>query len=255
MDTNRVVVVTGGVSGIGRAVVGEFVNRGDQVIVFDRVGDPQDLPAGVDLVVGDVTDPDDNRRAVATAMDRYGRLDVFVGNAGVHDGGLGLLDLDLEQAAAISRKVFDVNVMGYLLGARAAADALVRSRGCMVFTLSDASFVVRGNGAGIGYTIAKHAALGLVRHLAGELAPDVRVNAVAPGGVVTGLQAVEAEGRGSSDVFAAPEDIAAAVREFNPLGVVLSPQQVAAAYVFLASSAALGMTGEVLRCDGGLSVR
>jgi 2,3-dihydroxy-2,3-dihydrophenylpropionate dehydrogenase len=124
----------------------------------------------------------------------------------------------------------------------------------MTFTLSDASYVVSGTGAGVAYTTSKHAGLGLVRHLASELAPRVRVNAVAPGGVITGLRAQRPDGS-QSGLFVDPEATESAIASFNPLGVVLTPEQLAELYLFLASPQATGMTGEVLRPDGGLSVR
>jgi 2,3-dihydroxy-2,3-dihydrophenylpropionate dehydrogenase len=251
--TPRCVLVTGGTSGIGRAVVEEFVRLGDRVVVLDR-DEASDLADIATIVVGDVCRPDDNERAVQVALERYGQLDVFVGNAGIHDGGLGLLDLTAHELADIVRRVFEVDVMGYLLGARAAAKPLVASGGCMVFTLSDASFVVNGVGAGVGYSVAKHAALGLVRHLAATLAPDVRVNAVAPGGVVTGLRKA-AVGEGLQPLFDDPGQVESQVRSLNPLGRMLTADQIAPLYSFLASPAAAGMTGEVLRPDGGLSVR
>ncbi|WP_399096457.1 SDR family oxidoreductase [Streptomyces sp. BBFR2] len=245
-----VAVVTGGASGIGRAVVADLAAHGYRVVVLDR-GAPEE-PAGdrVRWVAGDVRDPEANDSVVKVALSRFGRLDLFVGNAGVHDGGAGVRDLDGAALSALAGHVLDVNVVGYLLGARAAAGPLTDSGGAMVFTLSDASFLVRGNGAGLAYAAAKHAALGVVRHLAADLAPAVRVNAVAPGGVVTGLRTVD--GR---PVFADAGDIGAKVREFNPLGVMLSAERIAPLYRFLASSEAAGMTGEVLRPDGGLAVR
>jgi 2,3-dihydroxy-2,3-dihydrophenylpropionate dehydrogenase len=249
-ERSPVAVVTGGASGIGRAVVSDLTAHGYRVAVLD-IGVPEDRDAdGVQWVAGDVRDPDAHRRAVEVARSRFGGLDLFVGNAGVHDGGFGVRDLPGAELAELARHVLDVDVVGYLLGARAAAEALADSGGSMVFTLSDASYLVDGNGAGIAYTAAKHAALGVVRHLAADLAPSVRVNAVAPGGVVTGLRT--ADGR---RVFTGAEEITAAVRAFNPLGVVLSADQVAPLYRFLASPAAAGMTGEVLRPDGGLAVR
>ncbi|WP_147116245.1 SDR family oxidoreductase, partial [Pseudonocardia sulfidoxydans] len=99
-----------------------------------------------------------------------------------------------------------------------------------------------------------HAALGLVRHLAADLAPRVRVNAVAPGGVITGLRAVDADG-GVRNVFIDPDGVREQVRRLNPLGLALTPEQLAESYLFLAGAGASGMTGEVLRPDGGLSVR
>lgn len=250
----RTVVLTGGTSGIGRAVVDEFVRLGDTVVVLDRDEPTDDLADVATVVIGDVCDPADNQRAVATALDLTGSLDVFVGNAGIHDGGAGIRDLDGDDLIEITRRVFEVDVVGYLMGAKAAVDALVAAHGCMIFTLSDAAFVVRGVGAGIGYAIAKHGALGLVRHLASDLAPDVRVNAVAPGGVLTGLRAA-IPGSSTRPSFRDPEAVRSAVRNLNPLGTMLTAEQVAPLYTFLASPAAMGMTGEVLRPDGGLTVR
>ncbi|WP_414170505.1 SDR family oxidoreductase [Streptoverticillium reticulum] len=254
-EREPVAVVTGGASGIGRAVVADLAAHGYRVAVLDRDvpghGDGDREDAGrVRWVAGDVRDPDAHDRVVDIALSLFGGLDLFVGNAGVHDGGIGVRDLAGAELAEVARHVLDVDVVGYLLGARAAAGALADSRGSMVFTLSDASYLVRGNGAGIAYAAAKHAALGVVRHLAADLAPSVRVNAVAPGGVVTGLRTVDGH-----RVFAGAEEVTATVRGFNPLGVVLQAEQVAPLYRFLASSLAEGMTGEVLRPDGGLAVR
>lgn len=248
------VVVTGGSSGIGRAVVELFAADGFGVVVLDQRPPDGDLPDNVTTVVGDVTSAADNEAAVAAAIDSYGRLDVFVGNAGIHDGGLRLEDRSSDDLVAVARQVFEVDVLGYLRGAKAAAADLRESGGCMIFTLSDASFVVDGNGAGVGYVTAKHAGLGLVKHLAADLAPRVRVNAVAPGGTITGLRAVD-PGGSDRPVFADADRIRHQVREFAPLELALSPEQIAPCYRFLASDAATGMTGEVLRPDGGLDVR
>lgn len=251
----RVAVVTGGCSGIGRSVVWDFAGHGYEVVVLDRCEPVDPLPRRATLVLGDVCDPSDDERAIGTALDRHGRLDVLVGNAGIHDGGVRLRDLPAAELAALTRRVLDVDLVGYLLAARAAVEPLAATGGAMVFTLSDASFVVRGNGAGVAYAAAKHAALGLVRHLAADLAPRIRVNAVAPGGVVTGLRAATTEDAATRAVFGDPQAIERTIREFNPLGVVLTPGQLAPLYRFLAGPDAAGMTGEVLRPDGGLRVR
>lgn len=250
----RTVLITGGTSGIGRAVVDAFARCGDTVVVLDRQEPADDLAGIATVVTGDVCSVADNERAVRTALALTGRLDVFIANAGVHDGGAGLGDLPAAELAEVARRVFEVDVIGYLLGAKAAAAALVESKGCMIFTLSDASFVVRGVGAGVGYAIAKHGALGLMRHLAADLAPAVRVNAVAPGGILTQLRAV-VRGDDTRPSFEDPDAVRAAVLELNPLRTMLTAEQLAPLYTFLASPAAMGMTGEVLRPDGGLSVR
>lgn len=245
--------MTGGSSGIGRAVVEAHHALGDRVVVLDRNLPAQPLPDGVKVVRGDVTSAEDNATAVATLVEYAGRIDHFVGNAGIHDGGFRLHEVDGEELGRILRRVLEVDVVGYALGARACMDELAAAGGCMTFTLSDAAFVVDGNGAGLAYSVAKHAGLGLVRHLAAELAPAIRVNAVAPGGVVTGLVASTGDGR-EREVFVDPQATELIVARLNPLGTVMSPAQLAQLYLFLASPAASGMTGEVLRPDGGLSV-
>jgi 2,3-dihydroxy-2,3-dihydrophenylpropionate dehydrogenase len=254
-SSEGVVLVTGGCSGIGRAVVEDFAAHGHDVVVLDQDAPVRPLPQGVTFVRGDVCSAEDNARAVEAAVREHGRLDAFVGNAGIHDAGAGLRDLPAQELAEVARRVLDVDVVGYVLGARAAVGELERTGGCMVFTLSDASFLVSGNGAGLAYAAAKHAALGVVRHLAADLAPRIRVNAVAPGGVVTGLRAVRGAGAEPRAVFEDPSPIERTIQEYNPLGVILTPHQLAPLYRMLASPFAAGMTGEVLRPDGGLAVR
>jgi NAD(P)-dependent dehydrogenase (short-subunit alcohol dehydrogenase family) len=202
-------------------------------------------------VAGDVRSWDDNARAVRTTIEAYGRLDVFVANAGVGDAFVRLVDLaatDLERAFD---EVVAVNVKGPLLGIRAAVAELARARGSVVVTASSAG-VFAGAG-GVLYTIAKHAVIGLIRQLAFELAPAVRVNGVAPGGTMTGMQpAPSLRGRiGPVPAMTREERI----RTANPLGVTMRPSDHTGAYVLLASDQARAMTGVVLESDGGLGAR
>lgn len=179
-----------------------------------------------------------------------GRLDVLIANAGVHDGGRGLMEGSIEDLATSFQQVLDINVLGYLLAARAASEALHRAQGTLILTLSDASFDVRGNGAGIAYVASKHAGLGLCRVLARELGPDVRVNAVAPGGVATGLS-VEGTA-GTRRVITDGEALERRLEERTILRRGATLSEIAGTYTFLASAAAGAMTGQVLRVDGGL---
>jgi len=243
------VLVTGGSAGIGAAVVDAFRALGDHVVSLDVV----DSAGASHSVTGDVTDPGAHARAVAAAVELAGGLDVLVANAGIHDGGAGL-DLPPDDVAAVMRRVFDVDVVGYVLAAQAAAPALREARGCVVMTLSDATFLSGQTGAGVAYTAAKHAAHGVLRWLARDLAPEVRVNGVAPGGVMTELRAVSSDGS-QRGLFADAEAKRELIRSRNPLGTILEPAEVAELYVMLASPAARGMTGEVLRPDGGIGVR
>ncbi|MDR7418517.1 MAG: SDR family oxidoreductase [Armatimonadota bacterium] len=253
---DKATLVTGAASGIGEAVADRFVDEGARVCAFDR--DAAGLerlaarhPQHVVTVAGDVRSWDDNRRAVRTAADAFGRLDVFVANAGVGDAFVRLVDLAPDELERAFDEIFGVDVKGYLLGARAAVPALVQTGGCMILTASSAG-VFAGTG-GVLYTAAKHAVVGLIRQLAHELAPKVRVNGVAPGGTLTGMQpAPSLRDRGGPR----PETSRAErIRVANPLGLAMRPSDHTAAYVLLASDQARAMTGVVLESDGGLRAR
>ncbi len=256
-----VALVTGAGSGIGRVVVERFLEEGAHVVAFDvseeRLAELEDdLGGRVECVRGDVRSPEDNRRAVAAAVERFGGLDVLVGNAGVFDAELALEDLEAEKLQAAAGELFDVNVVGYLLAARAALQQLRARRGAIVFTVSNAGFHA-GAGGGILYTVSKHATVGVVRQLAYELAPEVRVNGVAPGGTITGLAVASTlrETAGKELHFADPELSARQIAETNPLRIAASPADHVAVYVLLASPASRAITGEIVASDGGLAVR
>jgi NAD(P)-dependent dehydrogenase (short-subunit alcohol dehydrogenase family) len=254
----QVALVTGGGSGIGRAVVERYVEEGARVAVMDRVpGRGEELRARfgdkVTAISGDVSRLDDNKRAVAETVAAFGKLDIFVGNAGLLDGFLRLADLAEASIAAACDELFAVNVKGCILGAKAALHELDKSKGCMIFTASGAGFTSAGGG--VIYTASKHAVVGIIRQLAVELGPNIRVNGVAPGGTMTDLRSVAAlqlEDRSQFDLPGAAERIAAG----NPLQIALDPTDLAGAYVFLASrSNARGITGSVVSVDAGSTLR
>lgn len=244
------VLVTGGASGIGAAVAASFAADGAEVTGFDR--DPG-LDSRITSVVGDVRDPGTVRQAVTTAAPDH-RMDVLVLAAGVHDGGIGL-DADLEDLAHAVDTAFTTNVKGYILTLAAAAPALRAATGTVVVVLSDASFMSGGNGAGVAYTAAKHADLGILRWAARTLAPEVRVNGVAPGGVRTRLSVEDTSGV-VHPLWNAPSAHSREerIRTGNPLHVMLTPEQVAYYVRLLADPNAHAITGEVLRLDGGRSL-
>lgn len=256
----RSALVTGGMTGIGRAVTELFLAEGADVTVLDHAGEQSQAPAGAILVHGDVRDAGANRVAVQTALEHHGHLDIFVGNAGIHDGGRGITGINGETLRALAMDVLAVNVLGFILGANAAAPSITTARGCMIFTLSDASYLVGANKAGISYAASKHAGVGVVRALASELAPHVRVNGVAPGGVMTSLRNAEVISTSLDPLgdkhFTDEAQLEASVTSAAPLGQMLRAEHVAHAYLYLAASpASRGMTGEVLRLDGGLRLR
>lgn len=252
LDT-QVVLVTGGGSGLGRAVVERFLNEGASVAVLDvdreRLGDLSDEYDDVVTVHGDVTSLEDNEAAVSTAVEEFGRLDVFVGNAGVFDDNVSLPELSADGIEESFVELFEVNVLGYLLGARAALPELVETKGRMIFTASQASF--HPDGGGILYVPSKHAIAGIVRQLAFELAPAVRVNAVAPGYIPTDLSAADA--LGGEQAIVSSEEFDATN---HPLDIVPRPEDYTGAYVLLASREnSRPMTGTIIRADLGRSVR
>ena len=253
-----VAIVTGAGSGLGRALVDRFVAEGARVVAFDRAADrvaqiEADHGASTAGVVGDVTTAADNERAVATALEKFGRLDVFVANAGMFDYGAGLVDTPAEALERAFDELFAVNVKAYLLGARAAVPALLTSRGSLLMTASMSS--THAGIGGVVYTASKHAVVGLVRQLAYELAPEIRVNGVAPGFMATDIRGPQALGFEARTPSSVPglEQIA---RAAAPLGFLPRPQDYTGHYVQLASRRnAAATTGVIVACDGGLDVR
>jgi NAD(P)-dependent dehydrogenase (short-subunit alcohol dehydrogenase family) len=176
--TGRRALVTGGGSGIGLAVARAYLGQGAAVTVLDR-SPPAGLAGEFGVVAGDTTSPADVARAVERAAPD-GRLDLLATCAGVFDYYSAVTAMGAQELTASFGEIFGINVLGTLLAIRAAAPALRRAHGAVSVTLSTAAF--HGGGGGPLYAGSKAALRGLVRHLAAEMAPEVRVNGVAPGG-------------------------------------------------------------------------
>jgi NAD(P)-dependent dehydrogenase (short-subunit alcohol dehydrogenase family) len=251
------VLITGGASGLGRAIARRFHQEGAQVGILDRSAAAiedfnSEFGDSVVTVAGDVRDLSVNRSAVDAMIARFGRLDTFIANAGIWDFGVSLVDLPDDRVDAAFDEVFGVNVRGCLLGAKAAAPALVRSAGSMIFTVSNAGFYPAGGGP--LYTASKHALVGLIRQLAHELAPRVRVNGVAPGAIPTELRGPASLGLSDSKLSALP--VADIVERSLPIPDLVQPDGYAAYYLLLASREnARNTTGTIINCDGGFNVR
>ena len=235
-----VAVVTGGASGIGAATARLLQERGARVAVLDRGTDG--APDGVLALRCDVTDAAAVDAAVGTVVERLGGLDVLVNNAGIGaTGHVGEND-DAEWA-----RVLDVNVTGTARVTRAALPHLRRSaHAAVVNTCSAVAFVgVRQRAL---YSASKGAVLALTLAMAADhVREGIRVNAVAPG---------TAETPWVGRLLGAAEDPAAAaeaLRQRQPLGRLVTAEEVAHAIASLASPLAASTTGTVLRVDGGMT--
>jgi len=247
--TGLAALITGGGSGIGRAVARRFVEEGASVAIVGRTRErlysvQAELGDVVLPVQGDVSAAEDNARAVAETIKAFGKLDVFVGNAGVFDRFVKLREIPLEDVSRAFDELFSVDVKGYVLGSRAALDELDETQGCIIFTGSTSSLAPGFGGA--LYVAAKHAVVGLTRQLAWELAPRIRVNAVAVGYVPTALGGLRSLEQGAGT--APPEAVLARI----PLKHVPAPEDIAGLYVTLAAPRDNRyVTGAVLLADGG----
>jgi NAD(P)-dependent dehydrogenase (short-subunit alcohol dehydrogenase family) len=161
--------------------------------------------------------------------------------------------MSLEEIDRSFDEIFGVNVKGYVLAARAAAEALRASRGSMIFTLSNSAYYAGGGGP--LYVASKHAGLGLIKQLAYEFAPDVRVNGVAPGGTVTPLRGPESLGKQDRRLSEIP-NFQESVASVMPLKMIAQPEDHAGHYVLLASKEnSRATTAAVIQSDGGWEIR
>lgn len=235
-----VALVTGGASGIGAATAGLLRDRGARVAVLDRSTDG--APDGVLAVPCDVTDAAAVDRAVGAVLDRLGRLDVVVNNAGIGATGDVAANGDDEWA-----RVLDVNVVGIARVTRAALPHLRRSPHAAVVNMCSAVAFVGVRQRAL-YSASKGAVLALTLALAADHVQEgIRVNAVAPGTADTPWVGRLLDAAGD------PDAAAAALRARQPLGRLVTADEVAHAVASLASPAAASTTGAILRVDGGMT--
>ena len=237
----RVVAVTGGGKGIGKAVVERFAAAGDRVIAVGRDREALEATEGAETDVCDVTDEEQ----VTALFERLGPVDVLVNNAGMATSAT------LERTTLDDwRAVIDVNATGAFLCTRAVVGGMIgRGNGRIVTVASIAARV--GARYTAAYTASKHAAVGLMRAVAAEVAgTGVTANAVCPAYVRTEMtrnsiaRIVEATDRSE-------EEAEAALVASSPLGRLLEPSEVAFAVAFLAAPEAGAINGQSLVLDGG----
>lgn len=235
-----VAIVTGGASGIGAATAALLAARGAQVAVLDR--DISAVPDGLFGVSCDVTDAAQVDLAVAAVVDRYGALDIVINNAGIGAAGDVAANDDDEW-----RRVLDVNVIGIARVTRAALPHLRAStRAAVVNTCSVVATVGVPNRA--LYSASKGAVASLTLAMAADhVREGIRINAVLPGTADTPWVGRLLEAADD------PDAAAAALRARQPMGRLVSADEVAHAIVYLASPAASSTTGTLLAVDGGMA--
>jgi NAD(P)-dependent dehydrogenase (short-subunit alcohol dehydrogenase family) len=245
MSTPQVVLITGALTGIGRATALAFAREGATVVVSGRRNDAGEalakelraLGAEAAYVRADVRNDDDVRKLVDTTLSRFGRLDVAVNNAGT-EGTPGPLTEQTKESYAAT---FDTNVLGTILSMKHELRVMQAQGHGNIVNLSSVVGQIGVPSASV-YTASKHAVEGLTKSAALEAAPfGVRVNAVAPGPVETGML----------ERFTGTSDRKAGLIATVPLKRAGTPDEIAEAIVFVASDKASFVTGQTLGVNGG----
>lgn len=235
--TGFAAIVTGGSSGIGAATVDELRRRGASVSILDRAPSPDDSSA----FAVDVTDREGVDAAVAEVARRHDGLDILVNCAGIECRG-PLDDVDDDEAM----HVMNVNVLGMMRTMRAASPFLIRSRRGSIVNVGSVAASTGMAGLSV-YSATKGAVAAMTRSIGAELLPHgVRANCVTPATVDTPW--VQRTLSSSSD----PDLAVEALRARQPMGRLVSADEVAAAIAYLAGPAARSITGTSLDIDGGM---
>lgn len=238
----KVAVITGGARGIGFAVARRFIEEGAVVALWDVLEEQLSqatarLDGRASGYVVDVTDATAVQHAMNEVESSLGPVDVMVNNAGItRDAMLHKMNDDMWNS------VIDVNLKGVFICGREAATRM-RARGCGVILNTSSVVGLFGNIGQTNYAASKAGVIALTRTWAKELGPKgVRVNAVAPGYTMTEMMQT------------VPQKILDALRERTPLRHLGQPDDIAAAFTYLASDDAAYVTGHVLSVDGGLTI-
>jgi NAD(P)-dependent dehydrogenase (short-subunit alcohol dehydrogenase family) len=244
----KTALVTGASRGIGRAIAFALAGEGANVVLSSRKQDALDAVAdeiagkypqvGVLAKAAHVGDPAQAEACVSATVERFGSLDVLVNNAGTNPYFGPLVELDLPRA----EKTVQVNQQSILVWTQLAWRASMAERGGSIVNIASIGGMATEIGIGY-YNATKAAVLHLTRQFAAELAPGVRVNAIAPGVVRTQL------------ARALWENFEQQLNEALPLGRIGEPEDIAKGAVFLAGDDSSWMTGQTLVIDGGALVR
>ncbi len=248
---DRVTLITGGAAGIGKATAERFAEEGAKVVICDlneEAGEAVAATLGPDAAFYkvNIADRDAVQTWVDAVVERYGRIDVLVNNAGVLRDGVLVRVKDGELVKQMPEADFDlvisVNLKGVFNCTQAVAPVMIR-QGSGVILNATSIVGLDGNFGQTNYVATKAGVIGMTKVWARELGRSgVRVNAVAPGFTLTEM------------VQQMPEKILEGMVARTPIGRMGQPRDIANAYLFLASDEASFITGEVLRVDGGIVV-
>ena len=244
--SSRVVLITGALTGIGRATALAFAKEGARVVVSGRhdeegkklAAEMRRLGAEAEFVRADVRHEEEVRKLIDKTMERFGRLDVAVNNAGT-EGAPGPVT---EQTAESFAATFDTNVLGTLLSMKHELRIMLPQRSGSIVNVSSAYGSVGAAGASV-YVASKHAVEGMTKSAALEVAgTGVRVNVVAPGTTDTGMLTR----------FTSTDENKAALVSTVPVKRVATSEEIAHVIAFVASENASYMTGASIPVDGGM---
>lgn len=252
---NKTAVVTGGASGIGRAIAEHFVRAGARVVVGDLAEVPGQAladahPGRIVFVRADVSVEADVARLVETAVGLGGRLDVLVNNAGIRglDGAVPDLDLGADYARTVG-----ILLTGVVAGMKHASRAMRATGGGSIINVASIAGLTGGAGTHL-YSALKAAVIQLGRVTAAELGPqNIRVNALCPGAIVTPLYLVRNDPADTAETTRRLAILERALAPVQPIPRAGQPDDVAAAAVYFASDESSFVTGQALAIDGGLS--
>jgi len=236
---NKRVVITGGASGIGFATAVRFLDEGAKVVILDRDREAgaklaTELPGLAKFIPCDVSDLDQVQNAIGEAIQVVGGIDVLINNAGISIRH-AFLDITREEW----EKVLGVNLNGVFWVAQTVARHMLENHGGVILNMGSTNGIM-GYENYSDYNASKAGVIELTKSMALELAPRIRVNAVAPGFILTPMQKAEYT-----------DEMLEEVNRRIPLKRTGTPEEVAGLFAFLASEEAAFITGQIYVLDGG----